>query len=116
MLRFLPILLLVLQALPFAAPVEAADGIQTPQKMACCGGCCKCAANGCQCSKKQNNPPAPSKTPFSITSIDFALPLATAQYQLPQVTSTGELACIPTTTTVVSSNNCRQALLGRWQN
>jgi hypothetical protein len=117
MLRFLPILLLVLQTLPMAVPVASAqENAQTPQKMSCCGGCCKCAANGCQCGKKQDKAPAPSKTPFSVSSIDFAPPLAPARYALPSITATGEIKLDTTTLVIACSNNCRQALLGRWQN
>ena len=114
MLRFLPILLLLLQALPMAAPAEATP--QVTEMMSCCGGCCMCDITACQCCKDDNQTPSPTNTPFSITSIDFAPPLAPAKYDLPSVEPTGELLFAPVIFSVVSSNNCRQALLGRWQN
>ena len=117
MLRFLPILLLLLQTLPLATQAEAAqESVQTAQMMTCCGGSCQCASNGCHCGEKREEAPAPSKTPFSINSIDFAPPLAPAKYALPALRTTSEIKVDATNQKVVCSNNCRQALLGRWQN
>ncbi len=116
MLRFLPILLLVLQSLPLAVSADAHQTVQAPQKMSCCGGCCKCSSNGCRCGKKQDKAPTPSKTPFSVSSIDFATPLAPAKYSIPALTATGELKHSTTSEIVACSNNRKQALLGRWQN
>ncbi len=117
MLRFIPILLLMLQALPMATVAETAqESAHAPQKMSCCGGCCQCAKNGCQCGKKQDKAPSPSKTPFLITSIDFAPPLAPAKYAVPALSVIGEIQFEALSQNVACSNNCRQALLGRWQN
>jgi len=117
MLRFIPILLLMLQTLPMAAVANTAqEAAHAPQKISCCGGCCQCAKNGCHCSEKQENTPAPSKTPFSLSSIDFAPPLAPAKYALPALSATGEVQLEALAQNIVCSNNCRQALLGRWQN
>ena len=114
MLRFLPILLLLLQAIPMASSAEATP--QVIEKMSCCGGNCMCEANGCLCGKEDKQTPSPTNTPFSIPSIDFAPPIAPAKYDLSSVEHTGELLFSPAKFTVVSSNNCRQALLSRWQN
>ncbi|MBC8202358.1 MAG: hypothetical protein H8E91_00855 [Planctomycetes bacterium] len=117
MLRFLPILLLVLQSIPFSGIADAAHRVEpTTQKMSCCGGCCRCAANGCQCKEDKQEAPAPAKTPFSPRTIDFAPPISPIAYELPELTLLGEIAGIPTAKKIVASNNCRQALLGRWQN
>ncbi|MBC8201410.1 MAG: hypothetical protein H8E86_05125 [Planctomycetes bacterium] len=117
MLRLLPILLLILQTLQFAVPVHAAsENVQASQKMSCCGGCCKCAANGCACEQKREETPAPAKTPFTIFSIDFAPPAATAAVSLPAKVANGEISLTAKTLRIACTNNCRQALLGRWQN
>ncbi|MBC8523122.1 hypothetical protein H8D29_04275 [PVC group bacterium] len=114
MLRLLPILFLVMQSIPFAAPLEVAEA--SSQKMSCCGGHCKCSANGCQCSKDKQEAPAPAKTPFTTKSLDLCPSFTTAQYQLPTLAITSETVAVPTTKRNFASNNCRQALLGRWQN
>lgn len=114
MLRFLPILLLLLQAIPMVASAGATP--QVIEKMSCCGGNCMCEANGCQCGNEEDQTPSPSNTPFSITSIDLLVPPAPAKHELPSLENTGELVIASATFEVVHSNNCRQALLGRWQN
>ncbi len=117
MFRFLPILLLVLQSIPFAGVVDAAPAVSdASQKMSCCGGCCRCAANGCQCKQDKQDVPAPTKAPFSPRTIDFAPPANPIAYELPELALLSELVRIPTANQIVASNNCRQALLGRWQN
>ncbi|MDP7006263.1 MAG: hypothetical protein QF718_08655 [Phycisphaerales bacterium] len=117
MLRLLPVILLVLQAIPFSSTVyESHSDVEITQKMSCCGGNCRCAENGCKCGKKEDKAPAKSKTPFTIDSIDFTAPLTATKYSIPNLTSTGEIKVIASTVSIVASNNCRQALLGRWQN
>ena len=114
MLRILPILLLMLQAVPISAPAEACPSIHDAST--CCGGDCACSEQSCFCESNKEEPPAPSKTPFSITSIDFAPPLAPVAFRLPALIQSGELISGYSANIVIASNNCRQALLGRWQN
>ncbi|HIB50900.1 MAG TPA: hypothetical protein EYO40_06445 [Phycisphaerales bacterium] len=108
---------MILQSLPMAVPAQATqDSVQAAQKMSCCGGFCRCAANGCRCGEDKEKDSAPSKTPFSIPSIDLVAPLTNANYTLPALFVSEIVAVNPSTKIVVASNNCRQALLGRWQN
>ena len=117
MFRFLPILLLVLQSVPYAGTVDAAPAItDSTQQMTCCGGYCQCAANGCRCEQDQQEAPAPTKNPFSLRTIDLAPSASPSSYQLPLLALTSEIVRVPQAKVVVASNNCRQALLGRWQN